>query len=59
MQSSDKIRYIGNSSKTGALMCLLSKESRKEMESVSKDIKYYELSTKENYEKLFIDSLNF
>ncbi|MBM7408858.1 ASKHA domain-containing protein [Methanococcus maripaludis] len=54
-----KIRYIGNSSKTGALMCLLSKESRKEMESVSKDIKYYELSTKENYEKLFIDSLNF
>ncbi|ABO35146.1 ferredoxin [Methanococcus maripaludis C5] len=54
-----KVRYIGNSSKTGALMCLLSKESRNEMESVSKDIKYFELSTKENYEKLFVDSLNF
>lgn len=55
----DKIKYIGNSSKTGAMMCLLSKEARKEMEEVAKDIKYFELSTKEGYEKLFTKCLTF
>ena len=55
----DKINYIGNSSKTGAMMCLLSKEARKEMEDVAKDIEYFELSTKEGYEKLFTKCLTF
>ena len=56
---SDKINYIGNSSKTGAMMCLLSKDARKEMEDVAKDIEYFELSTKEGYEKLFTKCLTF
>ncbi len=55
----DKIKYIGNSSKTGAMICLLSKEARKEMEYVAKDIEYFELSTKEGYEKLFTKCLTF
>lgn len=55
----DKINYIGNSSKTGAMMCLLSKDARKEMEDVAKDIEYFELSTKEGYEKLFTKCLTF
>lgn len=55
----DKIRYIGNSSKTGALMCLLSGEVREEMERIAKDICYYELSTMEGYERLFTRCLNF
>ncbi len=55
----DKIRYIGNSSKTGALMCLLSKEVREDMEKVAKKINYFELSTKEGYDKLFTKCLNF
>ncbi|MBP2172848.1 ASKHA domain-containing protein [Methanococcus voltae] len=55
----DKVRYIGNSSKIGALMCLLSKDSRKNMENVANKIKYCELSTKDGYEDLFIKALNF
>ncbi|WP_077368314.1 ASKHA domain-containing protein [Anaerosalibacter sp. Marseille-P3206] len=55
----DKINYIGNSSKTGAMMCLMSKDARKEMEDVAKDIEYFELSTKEGYEKLFTKCLTF
>lgn len=58
-QLKDKIEYIGNSSKTGALMCLLSKEVREEMEQTAKDIRYFELSTKEGYEKLFTKCLTF
>lgn len=55
----DKIDYVGNSSKTGALMCLLSKETRDDMEIIAKDIRYFELSTKEGYEKLFTKCLSF
>ncbi|MBP2143778.1 uncharacterized 2Fe-2S/4Fe-4S cluster protein (DUF4445 family) [Methanococcus voltae] len=55
----NKVRYIGNSSKMGALMCLLSKDSRKNMENVANKIKYCELSTKDGYEDLFIKALNF
>lgn len=55
----DKVKYIGNSSKTGAVMCLLSKEKREEIESVAKNIRYFELSTKEGYEKLFAKCLSF
>ena len=40
-------------------MCLLSKDARKEMEDVAKDIEYFELSTKEGYEKLFTKCLTF
>lgn len=54
-----KIDYIGNSSKTGALMCLLSQQTRDLMESVSKNILYLELSRKEGYEKLFTKCLSF
>lgn len=55
----NKINYIGNSSKTGAMICLLSKNVRREMEDVAKDIKYFELSTKKGYEKLFTKCLTF
>lgn len=55
----EKVEYIGNSSKTGAMICLLSKDVRKEMEEMAKDIEYFELSTKEGYEKLFTKCLSF
>lgn len=55
----DKVRYIGNSSKTGALMCLLSGSVRKAMEEVAESINYFELSTKEGYDRLFTKCLNF
>lgn len=55
----DKIRYIGNSSKTGAYLYLMSLDSRKEMNSLSKKMEYMELSVSEGYEKLFIKSSRF
>lgn len=55
----DKIKYIGNSSKTGAIMTLLSKDIRYEMEKIAMDISYCELSTEEGYERLFTDCLKF
>lgn len=54
-----KVTYIGNSSKTGAMMCLFSKKSRKEIEKIAKEIYYFELSTQEGYEKLFTKCLSF
>lgn len=55
----EKINYIGNSSKTGAIMSLLSKDIRKNMDEIASEIDYFELSTKENYERLFTDCLKF
>lgn len=55
----DRITYIGNSSKTGAIMSLLSKDIRKNMDFIASDINYFELSTKEGYERLFTDCLKF
>ncbi|MEG2353849.1 MAG: ASKHA domain-containing protein [Clostridium sp.] len=55
----DKVTYIGNSSKTGALMCLTSKEVRNKIQRVATGIDYFELSTKEGYDRLFTKCLNF
>ncbi|MGO1369082.1 MAG: ASKHA domain-containing protein [Senegalia sp. (in: firmicutes)] len=54
-----KIRYIGNSSKTGAYLYLMSLDSRKEMDSLSRQIDYMELSVSKGYEKLFVKSSRF
>lgn len=54
-----KIRYIGNASKTGARMCLLSKEVRTEMEEIATEVHYIELATKKGYERLFTRCLSF
>lgn len=55
----DKITYVGNSSKVGAIMALLSKDIRLEMDRIIKDIKYVELSTLDGYDKLFTKCLKF
>ena len=55
----DKITYIGNSSKSGAVMCLLSQQARRDIEKIAKDVNYFELSTMEGYEKLFTKCLSF
>lgn len=54
-----KIRYIGNASKTGALMCLLSRETRHAMAEIAQSIDYFELATKDGYERLFTKCLTF
>ncbi|MDD4238465.1 MAG: ASKHA domain-containing protein [Desulfotomaculaceae bacterium] len=54
-----KIVYIGNSSKTGAYIALMSVEARKEMEKLAKEMDYMELSASEGYQKLFVECLQF
>ena len=54
-----KVTYIGNSSLTGALMCLLSTEKRKEVEELAYKINHFELTMLKDYEKLFSRCLKF
>lgn len=54
-----RINYIGNSSKTGAMMCLISEEYRRIMEETASNIEYLELSTKEGYDRLFAKCMSF
>lgn len=55
----EKIVYVGNSSKTGAYMALMSKNARKEMELLSEKMDYMELGASLGYEKLFAHCLKF
>ncbi len=55
----EKVRYIGNSAKTGALLSLISREARSKLEQIAKDIDYFELSVEQGYEKLFAKCLSF
>lgn len=55
----DKLVYVGNSSKTGAYMALMSKKAKQEMEELASYMDYMELGATENYERLFSDCLIF
>ncbi|MEN6412203.1 MAG: ASKHA domain-containing protein [Veillonellales bacterium] len=55
----EKITYIGNSSKAGAYISLLSVEARNAMEKLAKKIEYTELSVVDGYERLFIECSRF
>ncbi|MBQ9341622.1 MAG: DUF4445 domain-containing protein [Lachnospiraceae bacterium] len=54
-----KIRYVGNTSKTGAYMALMSEVVRSNMELLAKKISYFELAEVENYEMLLVSSMSF
>ena len=54
-----KIVYVGNTSKTGAAMALMSGEVKREMAQLSREMEYIELGTTENYEKIFREALMF
>lgn len=55
----DKLVYVGNSSKTGAYMALMSVEVKKEIETLAGEMEYMELGASEGYEKLFSRCLIF
>ncbi|HBG7259464.1 UNVERIFIED_CONTAM: DUF4445 domain-containing protein [Clostridioides difficile] len=59
MSMREKIMYIGNSSMLGAKICLMSTYEREKMENIANNISYIELSTCENYEKIFTKCLQF
>ena len=55
----NKLVYVGNSSKTGAFMALLSTQVRTEMEQIAERMDYMELGNTEGYERLFTRCMTF
>jgi uncharacterized 2Fe-2S/4Fe-4S cluster protein (DUF4445 family) len=53
------ITYAGNTSKSGALICLLSQPERELVENLAKNIQYIELAELTDYESLFIKCMQF
>ena len=54
-----KVTLVGNSSKTGAILCLLSRKKREETSLMARKVQYIELSCYPNYDRLFSDCLSF
>lgn len=54
-----KLVYLGNSSKTGAYMTLMSERVKREMELLAGKMEYMELAETENYERIFTESMIF
>lgn len=55
----DKLVYIGNSSKIGAYMALMSVEVKEQIEELATQMDYMELGASEGYERLFTQCLLF
>jgi len=55
----EKIRFIGNAAGTGAKMVLLAKELRKEACDISRNTEYIELAVRNDFQKVFADSMFF
>lgn len=55
----EKIVYVGNTSKTGAYMALLSEDVKRQMEELAQHMDYMELGDVEDYDRLFVDCLCF
>ncbi len=55
----DRIEYVGNTSKTGAYMALMSGSVKRQMEELAHDMDYLELGATDNYERLLSECLIF
>ncbi|WP_301860155.1 ASKHA domain-containing protein [uncultured Megasphaera sp.] len=55
----DAVTCLGNTSRTGALLCLLSRPWRRTIEGYLPQMQYIDLSTDPQYESLFVQSLSF
>ncbi len=53
------VSYIGNSSLSGAVLCLLDREAAEQMSTLAKQIEYYELALAPGYTKLLMKCLAF
>ena len=58
-EAAGKLSYVGNSSKTGAYMALLSRRVKQEIETLAEKMEYMELAETENYERIFAESMIF
>lgn len=57
--SPDAVTCLGNTSRTGALLCLLSRPWRRTIEGYLPQMQYIDLSTDPQYESLFVKFLSF
>lgn len=55
----DRVTFVGNSAKAGALMCLLAQSKRREAGEISRTTRYFELSVRPGFDRLFSQSLKF
>ena len=55
----DRIEYVGNTSKTGAYMALMSGNVKRQMEELAHEMDYLELGATDNYERLLSECLIF
>lgn len=55
----DKVVLAGNTSKSGAVLCLLSRNKRAEASDIAGKVEYVELSCYPGFERLFAQSLAF
>jgi uncharacterized 2Fe-2S/4Fe-4S cluster protein (DUF4445 family) len=55
----DKVKYVGNTSKSGAYLCLMAKDERQTIENLAEKIDYIELSRLEGYDNVFVKAMNF
>ena len=55
----DRIHYIGNSSRTGAYLSLVSREHHRRMTQGIREVRYIELSVRPGYERTFAEALLF
>ena len=55
----DRIEYVGNTSKTGAYMALMSGSVKRQMEALAHEMDYLELGATDNYERLLSECLIF
>ncbi|MEN6325414.1 MAG: ASKHA domain-containing protein [Syntrophomonas sp.] len=55
----DRITFVGNTSRMGAIMALLSSSSRSRMEETAQKINYIELESSPGFEKMFVDEMSF
>ncbi len=58
-EAAGKLSYVGNSSKTGAYMALLSRRVKQEIETLAEKMEYMELAETDNYERIFAESMIF
>ncbi|MFQ6615587.1 MAG: ASKHA domain-containing protein [Fidelibacterota bacterium] len=56
---SDRVKFIGNASISGAEAILLSKEARKKAEHLAHIMEYVEISDREDFHEFFVNSMEF
>ena len=55
----EKIRYVGNAASLGAQLCLVSETERQRAESVAARIEHVSLAAHPDFERIFVEAMNF